>query len=205
MKKSICIIAGLIVSLTIQAQTETFEVFYGVNLAQFYTGSGHGSGYIVNTNLQKGRKSLEMGVIFQEDKNRISGGDVKYKVFLGQNAFLKVNHSGKSVTMRPYLHYNCIYHSSVVHTPDYVPSGAKKSSYPDLPASPGTVATMEHFAGFGLQLFVLGNFCADASAGFGTYIGSINRYEKRETFGIHHENHGFVLAFEFGLGYKFGI
>ena len=204
MKKLACIIIGLF-PLFIFAQNETFEVFYGVNLTQFHTGSGHGSGYAVNTNLQKGRKSLEMGILYKEDEGRINGGDIKYMVFLGKNAFLNVESSGKGVYARPYLHYNFIYHSANVNTPDFVPLGEKKSSYPELSASPGTISTMEHFTGLGMQIFLLGNVCIDGSVGLGAYIGSLDKLNRPDTIGIHEENHGFVLAFEFGLGYKFGI
>lgn len=64
---------------------------------------------------------------------------------------------------------------------------------------------MEHFAGIGMQLFLLDNFCVDGSVGIDTYIGSLDKYNDPGTIGIHEENHGFVLAFEFGFGYKFGI
>lgn len=103
------------------------------------------------------------------------------------------------------MHYNFIYHSTVAEVPDFVPAGAKKSDLKELPSSPGTIATMEHFTGIGMQLFLAGNFCLDGSMGLGAYIGSLDKYNDPGTIGIHEENHGFVLAFELGLGYKFGI
>ena len=205
MKKLACIFLAFFVYSGAEAQNKTYEVFYGVNLTQFHTGSGHGSSYVVNTNLQKGRKSLEMGIVYQDDDKRISGGDVKYKVFFGKNAFLNVESDGKGIHTRPYLHYNFIYHSTVAEVPDFVPAGAKKSDLKELPSSPGTIATMEHFTGIGMQLFLAGNFCLDGSMGLGAYIGSLDKYNDPGTIGIHEENQGFVLAFELGLGYKFGI
>ncbi|MFW5645360.1 MAG: hypothetical protein ACOCZL_05565, partial [Bacteroidota bacterium] len=125
--------------------------------------------------------------------------------FLGKNAFLSVDPEDEKITFRPYVHYNCIYHNAIANCPVFFPAGAKKSSFPKLPSSPGTIATMEHFTGLGMQVYLVGNICLDGSMGLGTYIGSLDKYESPGTIGIHEENHGFVLAFEFGLGYKFGI
>jgi hypothetical protein len=175
-----------------------------MNISRFHTGSGHGSSYVMNTNLQKGRKSLDLGMVYQGDDERISGADVKYKIFLGKNAFVD-GKSNNGIKLKPYIHYNCIYHSSKVNQPDFIPTGIKKSSYPELPSSPGTIATMEHYTGAGLQLFLSTNVCLDASMGFGSYIGSLDKINSTGTLGIHKENHGFVLAFEFGLGLKFGV
>ena len=81
----------------------------------------------------------------------------------------------------------------------------KKSSYPELPASPGTIATMEHYTGAGMQVFLAKNICLDGSIGIGSYIGSIDKINAPHSIGIHKENHGFVFAVEFGMGYKFGV
>lgn len=206
MKKLVLVLIASITTLTLTAQKQSgFGVFYGMNVSEFHTGSGHGSSYVINSNVQKGRRSLEMGMVYQDEEDRISGGDVKYKIYLGKNAFLENQSANTGVKVKPYLHYNCIYHSTKINTPDNVPVGGKKSTYPELPSSPGTIATMEHYSGFGMQVFLSKNICIDASAGLGTYIGSIDKYNAPKTIGIHKDNHGFVLAFELGLGYKFGI
>ncbi len=205
MKKSILIFVAIAATQCLNAQSGEYGVFYGVNLTQFHTGSGHGSSYVMNSNIQKGRKLLEVGMVYQDQDKRISGGDVKYKVFLGKNSFSNSRSKKSGITTKPYLHYNCIYHSSKVATPDFIPSGAKKSSYPELPSTPGTVATMEHYTGMGMQVSVSKNISIDGSIGLGAYVGSIDQYVAPNTFGIHKENYGFVLAFEFGLGYKFGV
>ncbi len=205
MKKLILIIVAVAASLNVDAQNGAYAVFYGVNLTQFHTGSGHGSSYVMNTNIQKGRKLIEMGMVYQDQDKRISGGDVKYKIYLGKNAYSD-SHSKKSgITAKPYIHYNCIYHSSKVNTPDFIPPGAKKSTYPELPSTPGTVATMEHYTGMGMQVYVSKNISIDGSVGMGAYVGSLDQYAAPNTLGIHKDNYGFVLAFEFGLDYKFGI
>ncbi len=187
-------------------EQEGFGVYYGISVTQFHTGSGHGSSYVMNTNVQKGRKSLELGMVFEEENERISGGNAKYKVFLGKNAFIEnIHHAHSFISVKPYLYHNCIYHSSVVNTPDFTPPSGKKSTFPELPSSPGTIASMEHYAGLGLELFIAKNISIDGSMGFGTYIGSVDKYKSPSTFGIHNDNYGFVLAFEFGFGYTFGM
>lgn len=206
MKRILLITLALIFSLTVFSQAEKFGVNYGVNVGQFYTGSGHGSGFIMNTNIQKGRKSLEFGMIYEENENRLSGGNAKYKVFLGKNAFSNQSSSAGGIKLKPYVHYDCIYQSSKVNTPDYIPGiSDKKSSLPELPSTEGTVASMEHYTGLGIQVFIAKNICIDGSMGIGAYIGAIDHYNDPTTIGIHNENSGFVLAFDFSLGYKFGI
>ena len=206
MRKLVMFSVAFIFTITLSAQKpEGFGVFYGVDVSHVYTGSGHGGSLAMNSNVQQGRRSLELGMLYQEDQNRISGGDVKYKVFLGHNAFLDNQSIKSGVIVKPYVHYNCIYHSARVNTPDFVPTGGKKSTYPELPSSPGTIATMEHYAGMGMQMMISGNICIDGSMGFGAYIGSLDKINAPKTIGIHKENYGFVVAFEFGLRYKFGI
>lgn len=206
MRKIVLVLLASFFVHSMSAQkTNGFGVYYGLNVSQFHTGSGHGSSFVINSNVQKGRKSLEMGMVYQDAEDRISGGDVKYKIYLGKNAFMESQNAQTGVKCKPYLHYNCIYHSTKVNTSDLAFSGSKKSTYPELPTTPGTIATMEHYSGFGLQVFLSKNICIDASAGVGAYIGSIDKYNAPKTLGVHKENHGFVLALEFGLGYKFGV
>ncbi len=178
---------------------------YGIDLSQVHTGSGHGSSFAMNTDIQQGRRSIEFGVLYQEDQKRISGGNVEYKVFLGRNAFRNNHAENHGLTFKPYIHYNCIYHNFKVNTPDFVPVGAKKASTADLSTSPGLISTMEHYAGLGLQVMISSNVSFDSSMGLGAYIGSLDKVTAPETIGIHGDNFGFVLAVQFGLGYKFGI
>jgi len=205
MKKLISIYLFLFLLFPLFSQNDEYGVYYGVNISQFHTGSGHGSSYVFHSNIQKGRRSLDLGMIYQEADKRISGGDVKYKIFLGKNAFPETNEQHDGIHIRPYFHYNCIYQSSRVMTPDVSPTGRKKSAFPELPSSPGTIATMEHYAGIGFQVHISQHFCIDMSAGTGAYVGSLDKYNAPSTAGIHKENHGFVFSFEAGMGYKFGI
>jgi hypothetical protein len=206
MKKLVLVLISSIIVLVLDAQTNNVSnVYYGLTISGFHTGSSYDSNYAINSNVQKGRRSLEMGIIYQESQNRVSGGGVKYKVYLGKNAFMEKQNARSGIIVKTYLHYNCIYHNTKVTVPHHVPVNSRKSAFPELPAPPGTVATMEHYSGFGMQLFISRNICIDASAGLGTYIGSLDKKNAPNTIGIHKDNHGFVLAFEFGLGYRFGI
>jgi hypothetical protein len=180
-------------------------VFFGMNVNQFQSGSGHNPSLVMKSTLQKGRRSIEFGMMYEQENNRVSGADMKYKHFLGKRASIEHYRDNAPIRLKPYIHYSCVYHSAKVNTPDFVPQGRKKSSYPELPSSPGTVATMEHFTGLGLQIFVSDNICLDSSVGLGAYIGSLDHLSAPETLGIHKENYGYTLSFEFGLGYKFGI
>ena len=159
----------------------------------------------MNTAVQDGRKALQLGILYQEEQGRISGGEVAYKIFLGKNALTATSSASHGLTFRPYVHYNCIFHTSKVNTPDIVPTGGKKSTSPELPSSQGLIATMEHYAGLGMQVMITSNICFDSSLGFGAYIGSLDKINAPQTFGIHRDNYGFVMAAEFGLGYKFGL
>lgn len=205
MKIIFTILFSLCIGLMASAQDGRFDVSYGFNITRFYTGSGHGSNYVINSNIQKGRRSLEIGMVYKENDVRVSGGDAKFKVFIGKNGYKNNLHKNKGISLKPYLQYNCIYQNSKVNTPNFIPVGFKKTSFPELPSSPGTVSSMEHYTGFGMQVFIAKNICFDGSIGIGAYIGAIDHYNHPGTIGIHNENSGFVMSFDFGLGYKFGV
>ena len=202
----ILFVVALATSAHVSAQdSENADKSYNFDLSQVYTGSGHGSSFAMNTAFQDGRRALQLGILYQEEQGRISGGEVAYKFFLGKNALTETSSASHGLIFKPYVHYNCIYHTSKVNTPDFVPTGAKKSAALESPSSPGTIATMEHYAGMGMQVMLSSNICFDSSLGFGAYIGSLDKINAPQTPGIHRDNYGFVMAVEFGLGYKFGL
>ena len=54
--RSIFILLAVVFSLGANAQQKGgFAVFYGLDLSEVYTGSGHGSGLVMNSSIQKGR------------------------------------------------------------------------------------------------------------------------------------------------------
>lgn len=178
------------------------DVIQGIHLNSVYTGSGHGSAFVLNTNLRKGRKSLGFGLIYNPIDHRISGVNTKYIIYIGKNTSLD-NYDGKMhVTLaKPYIHYSFIYHSKLVNS--NCNNSVSIREFPKLPSSSGTIASMEHFLGMGVEVGIIKNLHFDGNIGIGTYIGSVNEVNKPETIGIHKENHGFVIEFEFGLGYTF--
>jgi hypothetical protein len=173
------------------------DALYGVNFSTIYSGSGHGSGYVINGNILKGRKSLEVGLIYKENEQKILGGDFKYKVFLGELGRL----NSENTIIKPYLQYNLIYQKATSTEPTVIELG--KSTVEIENEDPGLVATMEHYAGMGLQVKIFNNAYLDTSCGLGTYFGSIGKTKTDNTIGIHKDNHGYTVAFKVGLGYRF--
>ena len=196
------IIATILTILTLNVSAQynrgkEFDSHYGMNVSQINSGSGHGHGISINTNIQKGRKSLEVGAIYQTWENKLAGADFRYKVFLGQ--FNEVIYRKKS--FKPYFQYNLIYQVAVVDAPTIVTKAKSTIELPD--DEPGFIGTMEHYAAFGMQVKLYNSFYVDSSLGFGAYIGSIDKEDEADTFGVHKNNHGFTASFKIGIGYRF--
>ncbi len=190
----------MLVAVNLSAQYDRekeFDSHYGVNFSSIHSGSGHGSGISINTNVQKGRKSLEVGAIYQTNENKFSGADLKYKVFFGQ--FNEVIYRKKS--FKPYFQYNLVYQVAAVDAPTIVTRTKGTIELPD--DEPGVIGTMEHYVALGMQLKLHKSFYLDSSLGFGAYIGSIDKANKPATIGIHKDNHGFTASFKIGIGYRF--
>jgi hypothetical protein len=174
--------------------TETAH--YGVGLSQINTGSGHGTGYTINGNIMKGRKFLEIGVIYSERESKFAGGDIKYKVFLGNIQRVK----DENKIFKPYLQYNIIYQKGTSCSPDIVT--IDDASY-EAPADPGTIATMGHYLAYGNKIKLFGNAYFDSSFGLGVYIGSLDKVNGPGTLGIHSTNAGLTYSIKLGIGYIF--
>ncbi len=200
MKKLAILIIVIALTLTVKSQyneKKEYDSHYGINLSSINSGSGHGYGISMNTNIQKGRKSLEVGAIYQSRENKISGADLRYKIFIGRfNDFL----DGKKI-ISSYIQYNLIYQKATVDAPTVV---TRDKSTIELPNSgPATIGTMEHYASFGMQLNMYNDFYIDSSVGLGVYIGSLDKDNPPNSFGIHKENHGYTASFKIGIGYRF--
>ena len=197
---TIFIIIVSAINLTVKSQysrEKEYDSHYGMNVSHIHSGSGHGYGISINTNIQKGRKSFEVGAIYQISENKIAGADLRYKFFLGHfNDFL----FGEKL-FSPYLQYNLIYQKATVDAPIIVTRGKSTIELPD--SEPGTLATIEHYMSLGLQLKMCYHFFVDSSLGLGVYIGSIDKENKPASFGIHKDNHGFTASFKLGIGYRF--
>ena len=199
--KTVTILFMMVIAVNLAAKSQysretEYSSHFGMNVSQIHSGSGHGYGISINTNIQKGRKSLEVGAIYQTSENKIAGADLRYKIFFGQfNDFL----FGEKL-LSPYFQYNLIYHKTTVDAPT-VTRGKSTIELPD--SEPGTIGTMEHYVSMGLQLKLINCFYIDSSLGLGAYIGTIDKENISKSFGIHKENYGFTTSFKLGIGYRF--
>ena len=200
MKRIVVLVMVTAINLTVKSQysrENDHYSHYGMNISQIHSGSGHGYGIAINANIQKGRKSLEAGAIYQTSEDKIAGADIRYKIFLGRfNDFL----CGEKL-LSPYLQYNLIYRKATVDAPAIVFKGKSTIELPGCKS--GIVGTLEHYVSIGLQLKIYNRFYVDSSLGLGLYIGTIDKENKPTGFGIHKENHGFTTSFKLGIGYRF--
>ncbi len=172
------------------------EPHYAMGVAQVNAGTGHGTGYTVNGGVIKGRKSLEVGVIYSEKESRIAGGDFKYRVFLGN--LYRIENDNKIYS--PYLQYNLMYQKSTSTANSVVELGGENYEIQD---EPGTVATMGHFLAFGNKIKVFEHAFVDSSIGLGIYQGSMDQVNGPDTWGVHNGNSGMTFSFKVGFGYRF--
>jgi len=175
------------INLTVKSQHDSIKetyTHYGMNISLIHSGSGYGNGIAINANVQKGRKSLEVGSIFNTSENKIAGADIRYKIFLGHfNDFL----NGEKL-FSPYFQYNLIYQKSNVNVPVIIIIG--KSNIELLDSRPVILTTIEHYVSLGLQIKISKHFYFDSTMGVGIYFGRINKENKSTGFGIHKRNHG---------------
>lgn len=170
--------------------------YYGVSFDQIATGSGHGSGLTGSFLVQKGRKTLEAGFIYKALENRLTGGDVKYKITLGKD----FSPEGKKL-FKTYLQYNIIYQTAIVKSPTVVYVNDKEVTLPN--DEPGIIATMEHYVSFGTKVRIFERGYLDTNVGLGAYIGSLDKEKSPGTLGIHKSNYGFTYSIKIGFGYVF--
>jgi hypothetical protein len=180
--------------------------YFGIHFADAITCSGHGNSINLGACIEKGRKSLQFGTIYEFENSAITGGEMVYKQFLFHKK--QSDESAITHTFVPYLKYNFIYRSS---DPNNQPQNAENSNLKSMstgkkPVEPtGKISSIEHFIGAGFQLKIISNLFFDTNIGFGSYIGSINRNNIKEAgLGVHKSNSGFGLSGEAGLTYKLG-
>jgi len=175
---------------------QIIETHYAVGLSQINSGSGHGVGYTFNGSIIKGRKALEVGLIYNDRESKITGGDFKYRVFLGNLYRIQGNEN----IFTPYLQYNLVYQKGTSYSPDVVQAGSESYT---VPSDPGVISTLGHYFAGGNKLRLFSRAYLDTSLGLGVYQGSMDRINGPETWGIHKENYGFTFAFKVGFGYTF--
>jgi hypothetical protein len=200
MQKFFALLLVSAITLTVNSQYSKEKEccsHFGISVCAINSGSGHGFGISMNAFVFKGRKSLEAGAIYQVRQDKISGADIKYKIFLIRNKDLI--YSRKSVF--PYLQYNLIYHKAKACTPVII--NINKSTIELHASVPGAVTTIEHYASLGFQLKLYGGIYADNNIGLGIYLGSIDKQNKPQWPGLHKDNFGFTISFKLGIGYRF--
>lgn len=170
--------------------------YYGIKVEQMTTGSGHGTSYTFNAQVSKGRKALEVGLIYNTRDEKVSGSDLRYKLFLGSP--YRVQNTNKAY--KPYLQYNVVYQKGISSGNDIVTLGGVNY---EIEQEPGTVATFGHYLGYGNKIQVFNNAYLDSSLGFGVYQGSIDKVNGPDTFGYHNNNYGVTYSFKIGFGYTF--
>jgi hypothetical protein len=169
---------------------------YGVGLAQVNSGSGQGAGYSINGSILKGRKSLEVGLIYSDQESKIAGGDFKYRIMLGN--IHRIEDQNKVFT--PYLQYNLMYQKCMSYAPDFVNLAGEEY---EVTGKPGTIATMGHYLEYGNKIRIFGRAYFDTAIGLGVYQGSVDKINGPDTWGIHGTNSGMTYAFKIGFGYTF--
>ncbi len=175
---------------------EINQTYYGVSFSFINSGSGQSAGYTANGSITKGRTTLEAGLIYCENDIRISGGDFKYRILLGN--LYRIQGNDKIFT--PYFQYNLNYQNGISYSPDLVQLGSETYT---VPSDPGTVSTIGHYLAYGNKIRLFNRAYFDTSFGLGVYQGSLDKVNGPETWGIHKENYGFTFAFKVGFGYTF--
>ncbi|NBC82780.1 MAG: hypothetical protein GVY19_05305 [Bacteroidetes bacterium] len=195
------LIAAILMAITslIKAQELDNEAnaSYGIAMSQNHTGSGHGSNVALSTNVRKANKTLEVGAIFNDEENRISGADIKYKVFLGTpNEFVY-----KSRKVKTFFQYNCMYQKRTTEKNMDLAGNFKSTG--ESPTMEGEVSTIEHYVGIGMQVKLMNRMHLEGSMGAGGYIGSVKHDEGGARITNQSKNGGYTLSFKIGVGYAF--
>lgn len=171
-------------------------IHYGAGLSQINSGTGYGTGYTISANVIKGRRSLELGIIYSENESKFSGGDFKYRIYLGN--INQIENENK--LYKPYLQYNLLYQRATTCNPDIVNSGG--ADY-EVPSTSSTVAIIGHFLSYGNRIKLIGNTYLDSSLGIGIYRGSIDDMDRVGTWEIQGTNTNVTYSFKIGLGFTF--
>ncbi len=167
----------------------------GINIVN--TGSGHGPEMCLNVGMQKVRKSLIFGVLCQLSDKKISGIDIRYRIYFGDIS--EALHFTRN--FKPYIQYNLIYQKVKVDS-STIMLRTKTTNIEISDSKPGTIATIEHYISAGIQCRIYSRIYINASAGIGVYIGSLDKVHHPNTPGIHHENYGFTGVVNIGIGYR---
>jgi hypothetical protein len=134
---------------------------YGIEINQFITGSGFGSGteaYL--TVAPDHRKLLGMGVYYSPENKKITGLTVHH-----ERSLIRFDERNIPVIL-PYAFYNLIYRkTNIPEVKENQDQGGERVTY----------TSMEHHVGFGLRFNVWACIQIKTEAGYGIYLGSIKK------------------------------
>lgn len=206
MKKILFIL--LLVLISFQSYSKPKKRFasvavYGLNLDAFYTGSGNGLGSILIANVDKGPKSIELGMIFNIPKTSISGVNFKFKYYLNDIRFSnrKKGYS-KGLKFTPILFYDLKYQDFTFKYDEKRYDDNGDAYFQNIDKD---VVTFEHYLGAGIQIYTRGNIYFNSFVGIGGYISSSDVSLQTRSMGYHKGNFGFNPMFEIGIGYKLSL
>ena len=180
----------------ITRNTPTNIFYYNIKSGLLTTGSGHGKGYTLNFQINNGRKALEAGVIFNANNHKLSGCDIRYKIYLG--SFYRVLSMNK--IYKPYLQYNLVFQKGKSTGEEIVSLNGVEYI---IQQDPGMIATIGQYLGYGNKITLFNNAYLDSSLGFGIYQGSLDKINEPNTFGYHKDNFGLTYSLKIGFGYIF--
>jgi hypothetical protein len=193
MKKITTILTILACTISLHASDSLRLV--GFNL--YYSNSGSGYGYSTNmsVSIEKERRSLEIGMIFQPVSSKISGGEILYKHYFTEAAGNGLHGNGR---IRAFVQYNFVFRHAQMHDRKILlQSGISEE------IKGGRIATYEHYLGLGLQRSIVSNLNINAAIGYGISLGSVDeKYLDQPHFTEGGRRSFTSPVIKFGFGYS---
>jgi len=172
-------------------------ISFGMAVSQFSTNSGFKPGLEASVIIRgnKGTRTLEMAVFFDQESGKISGISIHHKFMLFKK-LLQTNPQFK-----PYLFYNFIYRTTLLDEP--------LTLNRDLDSRLGllqktTYSSMEHHIGVGAAIKIMGLIYFHGDIGYGRYLGSIKHpCNPDKNTGIFQGGNGWGIMTKVGFGLNF--
>lgn len=157
----ILLLLSLTLTTSLRSQTrDTIKTRYGVEVNQFVTGSGFGSGTEFHLIIiPNHKKNLSLGLYFSPGEKKITGVTLQHELALTRNT--------KSRKAVPYTFYNMIYRFTRV-----------KETQEDqgTEIAGGLYKSFEHHIGLGVRITVSKSIYFNSSLGYGVFLGSIKKH-----------------------------
>ncbi len=140
----------------------------GFSVYRSESGSGYGQSINMNISIENNRKHLEFGVIYQNEMQKFSGGEILYKRYFN-SAFRQEEETDYHRNVRYFMQYNFIFRYS--NSPDRI---SENIFTPGMMIPGGQVATFEHYLGAGILYRLVRNFYLSTGLGYGITLGSLD-------------------------------